>query len=155
MLIYRLVTSRPLIFPQIRAVSSPCNFTNVLFPYTNPLSPTAPRHPKTRQKLSRSLPGSLGRVFFVASLTLQSLFFFEFLVFFFVFLCAFFLSFPRILGVRRREKPLFFFCLGFPLLLFKKARAGGSGKFAGNSAESLRKFAKPKKKSGVFKGAFL
>ena len=34
------------------------------------------------------------------------------------FLCVFFLSFPRILGVSRREKPLFF--SGFPLFFSKK-----------------------------------
>ena len=46
-----------------------------------------------------------------------------FLAFFFV---AFFLSFPRILGVPRREKPLFFSGLPF-FLVEKKARVGGSG----------------------------
>ena len=52
---------------------------------------------------------------------LQSLLFFDFLAFF-VFRCpllfgAFVLSFPEILGVPRREKPLLF--PGFPLLLQK------------------------------------
>ena len=39
--------------------------------------------------------------------------------------CAFFLSFPRILGVPRREKPLLFW--GKTLAFSKKARVGGSG----------------------------
>ena len=57
--------------------------------------------------------------------------FFDFLAFFPIFLafffcvCVCFPSFPRILGVPRREKPLFF--SGFPVLFFKKARVGGSG----------------------------
>ena len=55
--------------------------------------------------------------------------FFDFLAFFVfrfpLLSCAFFLSFPRILGVPQREKPLLF--SGFPLLFFKKARVGGSG----------------------------
>ena len=63
-------------------------------------------------------------------LTLQSLLFsfsmlFSFSDFPCFFFCAFFLSFPRISGVPRREKPLLF--SGFPLLFFKKARVGGSG----------------------------
>ena len=54
-------------------------------------------------------------------LTLQSLLFFDFLAFFVfrfsLLFCAFFLSFPRILGVPRREKPLLF---GEKPLLFPK-----------------------------------
>ena len=71
--------------------------------------------------------------FSVLSLTLQSLF--SFFVFrfpcFFGFrfpliFCAFFLSFPRILGFREeRNNPCFF--QGFPCFFSKKARVGGSG----------------------------
>ena len=56
--------------------------------------------------------------------------FFDFLAFFLFsdfpcFFCAFFLSFPRILGIPRREKPLLFW--GKTLAFSKKARIGGSG----------------------------
>ena len=58
--------------------------------------------------------------------------FFDFLAFFVfrfpLLFNAFFLSFPRNLGVPRRERPLHF--SGFPLLFFffcKEARVGGSG----------------------------
>ena len=55
--------------------------------------------------------------------------FFDFLAFFVfrfsLLFCAFFLSFPRILGVPRREKPLLFW--GKTLAFSKKARIGGSG----------------------------
>ena len=54
---------------------------------------------------------------------------FDFLAFFVfrlsLLFCAFFLSFPRILGVPRREKPLLFW--GKTLAFSKKARIGGSG----------------------------
>ena len=63
-------------------------------------------------------------------LTLQSLFFFDFLAFFrFRFpllFCAFFLSFPRILGVPRREKPPCIF-RGFPCFFSKKQGLEGQG----------------------------
>ena len=62
------------------------------------------------------------------SLTLQSLLFFDFLAFFVfrfpLLFWAFFLSFPRILGVPRREKTLVFFRVS--LAFSKKARVGGS-----------------------------
>ena len=55
--------------------------------------------------------------------------FFDFLAFFVfrfsLLFCAFFLPFPRILGVPRREKPLLF--SGKTLAFSKKARVGGSG----------------------------
>ena len=55
--------------------------------------------------------------------------FFDFLAFFVfrfsLLFCAFFLSFPRILGVPRREKTLAFW--GKTLAFSKKARIGGSG----------------------------
>ena len=64
-------------------------------------------------------------------LTLQSLLFsisFLFFVFRFSLLfLAFFLPFPRMLGVPRREKPLLFW--GKTLAFSKKARVGGSGLF--------------------------
>ena len=50
-----------------------------------------------------------------------------------LFLCAFFLPFPEILRVPRREKPLLF--SEFPLLLFfpcQKGRVGGSGRTGAN-----------------------
>ena len=63
------------------------------------------------------------------SLTLQSLLFSISLLFslsdFPCSLGAFFLPFPRILGVPRREKPLLFW--GKTLAVSKKARVGGSG----------------------------
>ena len=64
----------------------------------------------------------------LTSLTLQS-FFFDFLALFcfpisLAFSCVF-LSFPRILGVPRREKPLLFF--GVPLAFFKKQGLEGQG----------------------------
>ena len=63
------------------------------------------------------------------SLTLQSLLF-SISLLFFVFrfsllFCAFFLPFPRILGVPRGGKPLLFW--GKTLAFSKKARVGGSG----------------------------
>ena len=62
-----------------------------------------------------------------STLTLRSLFFFffrfPFCVFQFpLFFSALFLSFPRILGVPRREKPVFF--SGFPSHFSKRARVG-------------------------------
>ena len=58
--------------------------------------------------------------------------FFDFLAFFVfrfpLLFCAFFLSFPRILGVPRREEPLHF--LGFPWLFFPKRQGfQGQGKW--------------------------
>ena len=48
--------------------------------------------------------------------------------------CAFFLPFPRILGVPRREKPLLF--SGFPLLFFKKGLEGQGSDFRIDGAKS-------------------
>ena len=92
-------------------------------------------------EVPRKLRGNLQNMRFIASgkaLTPQSLHLsisLLFIVFQFpLSFCAFFLSFPRILGVPQREKPLHF--SGFPLLFFPKtARVGGSGQ----GAESLRK----------------
>ena len=65
--------------------------------------------------------------FLAISLTLQSLLFWISLLFFLfrlsLFCCAFFLSFPRILGVPQREKPLLFG--GFPLLFPNKQGSEG------------------------------
>ena len=56
--------------------------------------------------------------------------FFDFLAFFVfrfsLLFCAFFLSFPRVLRVPRREKPLLFW--GETPAFSKKARIGGSGR---------------------------
>ena len=75
--------------------------------------------------------------------------FFDFLAFFVfrfsLLFLAFFLLFPRILGVPRREKPLLFW--GKTLAFFKKARVGGSGLAAQKSANaSPQKSAKGRKR---------
>ena len=74
----------------------------------------------------------------VSALTLQSLLFSISLLFAFsdfpCFSLRFFLPFPRILGVPRREKPLLF--SGKNPCFSKKARVGGSGRFFGCSVST-------------------
>ena len=79
------------------------------------------KFPQTFRRISKPFPDA--NVFsakFLRTLTLQSLLFSfsDFPCFFFFFVCL--LSFPRILGVPRRQKPLLF--SGLPLL-FSKSRA--------------------------------
>ena len=70
---------------------------------------------------------------------LNSLAFFDFLAFFvFRFPSAFLLSFPRILGLPRTEKPLLF--PGFPFLFFQKSKGQGRSQ---NSLESLENWPIP------------